>query len=178
MRTFAAVLLLTLAFGVAQHARAQAQEQRIAESIVINAPPDVVWEIAGDFVGLDRWYPFIESSKLVLGENRSEGAIRELRRLNGTRIEEKLIEYDPWNRCLQYTYMEGDPLSSDYFATLQVKDAGAGRSCVEWTARFKRLEYWTDAPAGAEEARLVKLLSGGYKAGLQNLKKLAEAQPR
>jgi len=91
-------------------------------------------------------------------------------------VEEKLIEIDPWNRRFTYTYAEGMPLTSDYFATMQVKDAGNGKTLVEWNARFKRLAYWTDeAPAGQEDATLVKLLTTGYKAGLQNLKKILEA---
>jgi hypothetical protein len=57
-----------------------------------------------------------------------------------------------------------------------VKDAGRGKSLVEWNARFKRLSYWTDQPpAGQEDATLTKLLSNAYQAGLQNLKKVVEA---
>jgi hypothetical protein len=112
----------------------------------------------------------------VLGSNGEVGAIREIRRLNGTTVEEKLIEFDPWNRRLMYTYAEGSPLTSDYFASLQVKDAGGGKSLVEWNARFRRLAYWTEtAPPGQEDEALVTLLTNAYKAGLQNLKKVIEA---
>jgi len=135
-----------------------------------------VWEVASDFAHLDRWYPFVEASRLVLGKNREVGAIREIRRLNGTKVEEKLVEFDPWNRRFTYTYMEGLPLTSDYFATMQVKEAGAGKSLVEWNARFKRLSYWTEqAPPGQEDATLVKMLTNGYKNGLANLKKVVES---
>jgi mxaD protein len=128
-------------------------------------------------VGLPKWYPPIESSKLVLGRNNEVGAIRELTRRNGTKVEEKLIDYDPWNRTMTYTYAEGQPLSSDYFATVTVKDAGNGKSLVEWKARFKRLAYWTDdPPAGQDDETVTKALNAGYKLGLENLKKLAEAQ--
>jgi hypothetical protein len=47
----------------------EAQEQRIAESIVIDAPPEPRVGVAGDFAHLDRWYPFIDASRLVLGRN-------------------------------------------------------------------------------------------------------------
>jgi Polyketide cyclase / dehydrase and lipid transport len=155
---------------------AEAPELRIAESITIDAPPDAVWALAGDFRGLDRWYPFIDASRLVLGRNGEVGAIREIRRLNGTKVEERLIEYDPWNRRLTYTYAEGAPMTSDYFASLQVKDAGGGKSLVEWNARFRRLAYWTEtAPAGQEDETLVKVLTNAYKKGLENLKKVLEA---
>jgi mxaD protein len=169
---YAAVLALAAAPLAAQ---AEAQEQRVEKTIVIDAPPDAVWAIAGDFVGLPRWYPPIESSKLVLGRNNEVGCIRELTRRNGTKVEEKLVDYNPWERSLTYTYAEGQPLSSDYFATLTVKDAGSGKSLVEWKARFKRLAYWTDdPPPGQDDETVRKALNAGYQLGLENLKKLAE----
>ncbi len=176
MRTISTVVAMFAASIIGTDALAEAQEQHIGETIVIDAPPDAVWAVAGDFAHLERWYPFVESSRMVLGKGSELGSIREIRRLNGTKVEEKLIEIDPWNRRFTYTYAEGMPLTSDYFATMQVKDAGNGKTLVEWNARFKRLAYWTDeAPAGQEDATLVKLLTTGYKAGLQNLKKILEA---
>ena len=158
-------------------ARAEAKELHVQHTITIDAPPEVVWAIAGDFVGLPRWYPPIESARLVLGKNNQVGCIRELTRRNGTKVEERLIDYDPWNRSLTYTYAEGQPMSSDYFATLTVKDAGDGKSLVEWKARFKRLAYWTDdPPPGQDDETVVKALNGGYKLGLETLKKVAENQ--
>jgi mxaD protein len=155
---------------------AQAKEQSILETITIDATPDQVWALAGDFVGLAKWYPLIESSKLVLGRNGEVGCIRELTRLNGTKVEEKLIDFNPWDRTLTYTYAGGQPLSSDYFATLTVKDAGDGHSLVEWKARFKGLDYTVDDPARDE--KLVKMLRGGYHKGLVSLKEKVEgAQP-
>jgi mxaD protein len=176
MRTILMLAVAVTAWSTNANVFADAQEQHIGESIVIDAPPDAVWAVAGDFARLDRWYPFVDASRLVLGKNGEVGAIREIRRLNGTKVEEKLIDYDPWNHRLVYTYAEGMPLTSDYFATMQVKDAGGGKSLVEWNARFKRLAYWTDEPpAGQEDATLTKLLSNAYKAGLQNLKKVIES---
>lgn len=167
--------LVAVLFGVAfpQAAFAQAKEQSILQTITIDAAPDQIWAVAGDFVGLDKWYPLIESSRLVLGRNDEVGCIRELTRLNGTKVEEKLIDYNPWDRTLTYTYAGGQPMSSDYFATLTVKDAGEGKSLVEWKARFKGLDYTVDDPARDE--KMVKLLSGAYQKGLANLKQKLEA---
>src|SRR5690242_13597793 len=176
MRKVVLSLVAVLSLGCSGVGRADAPELKVAESIVIDAPPDAVWEVASDFAHLDRWYPFVEASRLVLGKNREVGAIREIRRLNGTKVEEKLVEFDPWNRRLMYTYAEGAPLTSDYFASLQVKDAGGGKSLVEWNARFRRLAYWTEtAPPGQEDEALIKVLTNAYKAGLENLKKVVEA---
>lgn len=165
----AAALLLS-----SVNAYAQAQPQTVTQSLEIDARPEVVWAIAGDFVGLPRWYPLIASSRLVLGRNNEVGCIRELTRLNGTRIEEKLLDYNPWDRSLTYTYAEGQPLFSDYFATLTVLETGDGRSRVEWKASLTRLDHLVDDAEA--DAKMVSMLSGAYQKGLQTLKQLAESQ--
>ena len=175
MRTVLAITLALLGLVPASEVLAEAQEQSVVQTIVIDAPPEQVWAVAGDFVGLDKWYPLIESSTLILGKNRQVGCIRELRRLNGTKVEEKLIDYDPWNHTLTYTYAGGQPMSSDYFATVTLKDAGGGKTLVEWKARFKRLAYWTDnPPPGQDDETVIKGLNAGYKKGLENLKRVVE----
>jgi hypothetical protein len=170
--TLTAVIVL-MAMPLAAHA--EAQEQRVEKRIVIDAAPDEVWAIAGDFLGLPRWFPPIESARLLLGRNNEVGCIRELRRRNGTKVEEKLLDYSQSDRTMTYTYAGGEPLSSDYFATLSVTDAGGGKSLVEWKARFKRLAYWTDdPPPGQDDETVVKALNAGYALGLETLKKLVE----
>lgn len=164
------IALSLLAASLQVHA--QARPQSVLQTIEIDARPEVVWAIAGDFVGLPRWYPMIQSSRLVLGQNNVEGCIRELTRMNGTRVEEKLIDFNPWDRTLTYTYAEGQPMFSDYVATLTVKDLGAGRSQVEWKARLTRLDYTVDDTAADE--KMVTQLSGAYQKGLQTLKQLIE----
>src|SRR5262252_2485461 len=151
MRKVVAVLCGVLSSLGVGAALADAPEQHIVQTITIDAPPDAVWAVAGDFVGLPKWYPPAESSRLVLGQNNVVGAIRQLTRRNGTKVTERLIDYDPLNHRLEYTYADGQVMSSDYFAVLQVKYAGDGKSMVEWKARFKRLTYWTDEPAGPAE---------------------------
>ena len=170
------VLWLMLLAALPLAAMGEAQEQRVKHTIVIDAEPDEVLAVAGDFVGLPRWYPPIEASRLILGTNNRVGCIRELTRRNGTKVEEKLIDYDRWNRTMTYTYAGGQPLSSDYFATITVSEAGQGKSQVEWKARFKRLAYWTDdPPPGQDDETVLKALNAGYKLGLENLKRMLEA---
>lgn len=172
-----AVLVALLIGQTAAHA-VEAPELRVEHSIVIDASPEKVWSVAGDFVGLDRWFPAVAESRLVLGKNREVGAIRLLTRPNGTKVEEKLIDYDSWNMTLTYTYAEGQPISSDYFATLTVKDAGNGKSLVVWKARFKRLAYWTDEPPpGQDDATPLNGLNKVYPIGLDTLKKIVESLP-
>jgi uncharacterized protein YndB with AHSA1/START domain len=156
---------------------ADAPELKVEHSIVIDAPPEQVWEVVSDFNGLPRWLPTIESSRIILGKNREVGAIRELVRANGTKVQEKLIAYEPWNMSLSYTYIGGQPGASDYYPTMTVKPAGNGKSRVEWKARFKRLAYWTDdPPPGQDDATVLAAFNQTYPLGLETLKKLIEGR--
>lgn len=172
-----AVTLLLMTCAASLPARADAPLLSVNQSIVIDAPAEQVWEVAGDFAGLSRWLPVIPSSRLILGKNREQGAIRELVRLNGTKVEERLDHYDPWNMTFSYSYVGGQPLVSDYLATMTVKDLGNGKTRVDWKANFRRLHYWTDqAPQGQEDETLVAAFNRTYSGGLQNLKKVVEGK--
>ena len=171
------LLSLLLAAATAPLLAVEAPEMKIEHSIVINAPPEVVWDVISDFNGLPRWLPVILESKIVLGKNRQEGAIRELTRANGTKVQEKLISYEPWNMSLGYTYIGGQVGATDYFPTMTVSDAGDGKSKVVWKARFRRVAYWTDEPpAGQDDATPLNGLNKVYLMGLENLKKVVEGQ--
>lgn len=175
-----AVLLLVAGVFLSTNALADAAELSIFHSITIDAPADEVWAVAGDFGGIQRWAPGAESSRLILHDRNETGAIRLLRRRgDGTQVTEKLLDYDPANRRMVYTYVDGVVRAADYYSELMVKDAGEGRSVVEWRGRFKRLAYWTDdPPAGQDDKSALDFLNGAYKSGLDNLKKMLEAPDR
>lgn len=157
---------------------ADAGELSIFHSIEIAAPAHEVWSMAGDFGGIQRWAPGTESSKLVLRSRNETGAIRQLRRRgDGTQVTEQLLDYDPLNRRMVYTYVDGAVRAADYWSELRVIEAGPGRSVVEWRGRFRRLAYWTDdPPAGKDDKAALDFLNGAYKNGLAGLKKILEAK--
>lgn len=170
--------LALLALVIPAAVFAQAKELSTTQTIRIKASPEAVWEYVGDFGGLAKWFPPAESSRLVLRGRSEVGAIRELVRRNGTRVFEKLTEYDPYNMTLTYTYVDGAVAASDYFATVTVTDAGNGESEVVWKGRFTRLAYWQDPPpAGQDDATVTAFFAGAYKAGLDALKKAVEGTP-
>jgi len=154
---------------------ADANELKVVQTIRINAPPAAVWAVAGDFNGLPRWLSNIVESRIVLGANNQIGAIRQLTRRNGTKVTERLIDYDPVHMRAGYTYVDGAVMASDYYPVLQVKDAGDGTSLVEWSARFKRLAYAEDPPPpGQDDQTLTENYNKIYKAGLESLKRVVE----
>jgi mxaD protein len=170
----AVAALVGLVYGTG--ALAQAKEMNLLHTIKINAPPDKVWALGGDFGGIQRWSPGVESSRLVLRDRNETGAIRQLRRRsNGTQVTEKLLDYDPANRSMAYTYVDGAVGASDYYSVFSVKDAGDGTSIVEWRGTFKRLAYWTDSPPpGQDDKTSYDFLDNAYRSGLANLKKILE----
>ena len=180
MRQIGALLIGMAAALWAQGAAADAKDLEIFHTIAIDAPADEVWAMAGDFGGIQRWSPGVETSRLIVRDRNETGAIRLLRRRSdGTQVTEKLLDYDPANRRMAYTYVDGVVRAADYFSELVVKDDGNGRSVVEWRGRFKRLAYWTDnPPAGQDDKAALDFLNGAYKTGLENLKKTLEAKNR
>ena len=176
MKNILTAMLVALALLAPQAFAAEANELTARQSIRINAPPQAVWAILGDYNGLPRWLSFIEDSQIVVGTNNEVGAIRLVTRRNGTKVTERLLDYDPHSMRLAYTYIDGAVMSSDYFPVLTVKDGGNGTSVVEWSARFRRLAYSVDpTPAGQDDKTLTDLYNGLYKAGLENLKRVVES---
>jgi hypothetical protein len=170
-------VLTALAWIAAQALGAEANELTARQSIRISAPPEAVWVVVGDFNGSPRWLPLVEHSTIVLGTNNQVGAIRLITRRNGTKVTERLLEYDPQGMRMAYTYVDGAVMASDYFPVLSVKDAGDGTSVVEWSARFRRLAYATEPPPpGQDDKSLTELYNGIYKTGLESLKRLVESR--
>jgi mxaD protein len=176
MRTLAKPLLLSSMLLASGAFAAEANELSAGQSIRINAPPAAVWAVLGNFNGQPRWLPAAERSEIILGQNNQVGAIRRITRRDGTRVTERLLDYDPAKMRMAYTYVDGAVRASDYFPVVTVKDGGDGTSIVEWSAHLKRLAYWVDPPpAGQEDKTLVELYNNLYKLGLESLKRTVES---
>jgi mxaD protein len=167
---------IALAFVAAQALGADANELVASQSIRINAPPETVWAIVGNFNGSPRWLPLVERSQIVLGKNNQVGALRLITRRNGTKVTERLLDYDPREMRMAYTYVDGAVMASDYFPMITVRDAGDGSSLVEWSAHFKRLNQEMDPPpAGQDDKSMIDFYNGIYKSGLESLKQVVES---
>lgn len=154
---------------------AEANNLTARQSIRINAPPDAVWAVVGDFNGSPRWLPLVEHSEIVIGTNNEVGAIRLIARRDGTKVTERLLDHDPQAMRMAYTYIDGAVRASDYFPVLSVKDAGGGTSIVAWSATFRRLAYSIDPPPpGQDDKSMTDFYNGLYKSGLENLKRVVE----
>jgi carbon monoxide dehydrogenase subunit G len=90
--------------------------------IELQASPDAVWALVGDFGGIGKWMPGIESC-VVDGDDR-------ILKLMGLEITERLERRDDEDRTLTYRIVGGAPVAN-HEATIAVRPAGQG-SNVTW----------------------------------------------
>ena len=65
---------------------------------------------------------------------------------------------------------------TNYTSTLQVSPTGPKESTVEWRGAFYRGYPNNDPPPDQNDEAAVNAVTGVYKSGLENLKKLAESR--
>lgn len=152
--------------------------QKVVETIEIDAPASTVWEIMGDFGRADTWLPMVTSTESEGGN--APDATRTLILGPEARIFEVLKSHS--DQKMSYTYripVDTHDISvlpvNNYSATLSVKDSGDG-SIVTWRGAFYRGYPNNDPPAELNDEAAVAAVTAVYKAGLQNLKLLAETR--
>lgn len=114
--------------------------------IEIDATPEAVWAVAGEFGGLDTWMAGVESCEV-------DGDVRTVSTM-GMNITERLIARDPDARSITYSvFGEGAPVTS-HEATIRVAEADGG-SEVTWEVTVEPVEaeaMFRDIYQGALEA--------------------------
>jgi len=112
-------------------------------------PADVVWDLIGDFHGIHKFNPTIPPTESI-----DDGTARKIV-MGPNAIVERLV--DQTDHSYTYTMDDDGPLPvKNYRSTLAVKDAGDGRSTVEWKGTF-------DGDAGAEQI-VTMIYTGGLDA--------------
>jgi carbon monoxide dehydrogenase subunit G len=146
--------------------------QKVTETIAIEAPADKVWAIVKDFSALQNWHPAVAESPADKGND--EGSVRQVKLKNGGALIESLEAYDAAKMRYSYRAKDGGALPvTNYTSTITVKPEGAG-SVVEWRGAFYRGYPNNDPPPDRNDEAAVAAITGVYKAGLANLKAMAE----
>jgi len=158
------------------YALAAAPRLTTSKTITIDAPAAKVWHASRDFNGLATWHPALASDEIVEGKNNTVGAVRLLTLKGGGTIKEKLLAFDPAGRSFKYTILESVLPVSDYTSTFVVKSAGKGKSTVVWSGHFKRKNVGDNPGDKENDKTAVDTIDGVYQSGLDNLKKMLEAQ--
>ena len=129
--------------------------QTVTDRIDLNAAPDKVWALIGDFGG--SWHPLIANVRLI---GSGIGQLRVIDTIDGKQIIERLDAIDNSARFYRYTSISGIP-ASDYTGRLEVKPNSAGSS-VEWGAQY--------LPKGQGDVVVRTIVSTLFKTGLESLK--------
>jgi carbon monoxide dehydrogenase subunit G len=149
--------------------------QKHEDSIEINASPDKVWAVVGDFAHPEKWLAPVESTTAQGGTEK--GATRELKLKGGGTLKEELVSYDAAQ--MTFKYKVEDPTDpkvlpvNNYSSTIKVEPSGSG-SKVEWKAAYYRWFLNNNPPEGENEEAANSTVSKIYKEGLANLKAVVE----
>ena len=152
-----------------------ATQQRVSQSINISAPPDKVWGLIKNFNDMS-WHPVIKSTTATNGN--TVGSVRTLD-LGGPKLIEALTDYSDAKKRYSYKITD-DPNNvkalpvTKYGSTIMVKAAPKGTTTVTWSGRFMRADNSPTPAAGQDDKAAIDAVTGVYKAGLDNIKKLAE----
>jgi mxaD protein len=171
-RSIAVLALIALAAPWAVLAAAP-KTLKVVETVEVNAPVAKVWATVKDFDSLDKWHPGFSKDEIVKGANNKAGAVRSLTVKGGPTFTEELISFG--GKSHSYTYKITDESAlpiHNYKSTISVKAGKDGGSVVTWTGTFKR-KNTSDTPPDAEsDAGVIKFVTGVYRGGLDNLKKM------
>lgn len=141
--------------------RAETGKLQVVESVELSAAPAEVWRVVGAFDRLQDWHPAVESST-VQGDPDEPGATRRLMLAGGGEIKEELLNHSDERMRLNYRILESPLPVADYESFLGVTATEDGGTLVIWGSRFN--------PFGASDAEARKVITGVYRAGLDNLK--------
>ncbi|MEC3917845.1 SRPBCC family protein [Nocardia sp. CDC160] len=101
----------------------------ITREILIDVPPDQVWEVVSDFInGPLRMAPDLVTATTDLGDNT-----REVTFTHGTVVRERLITLDPDTRRFVYSVYAGTPTPLHDNAVMQIFPHGDNASRFVWS---------------------------------------------
>lgn len=168
------LLACVIAFGFTQTASAAIDETiRLKESIEINAPAAKVWAKVGSFADMS-WHPAIGKTELTSGKLDASGATRVLTLKNGGHVNEVLTSFDATTMTMKYEITESVLPVREYGATLKVESTGENKTIVTWRAMFKRKDPANPGAPGQDDAAAKTAITGVFKSGLENIKKISE----
>ena len=90
---------------------------------------------------------------------------------------EELMKYDAAARMYQYKIDKVDPKVlpvNNYVAWMEVMPGPSGGATLEWRAAFYRGYMLNDPPPDQSDAASVRAITGVFRAGLDNIKAIAE----
>jgi mxaD protein len=133
----------------------------VTEAVSLAAPPSQTWEEIKDFNNWQAWHPAFANTAIIKGHGNTKGTVRELTTKDGAKFIEELVSHDAASRTYSYRITESPLPITDYVSKLEVKGVKGGSNVV-WSSNFHVKD-------GASEEEMKKVISGVYRAGLDNL---------
>eukprot|EP01018_Ginkgo_biloba_P013828 Gb_02242 [translate_table: standard] len=145
-------------------------------SKTMNSPPEKVWELAADFVGLNKWVSHIDICKHIEGERNKPGCVRycsgnSINRAENERswVKEKLVEMDHDNYSFAYSVIDGNLGLDGYVASFQLHLLSDRGALVEWS--------WEANPSNScSEEQFVQLINSLLEQMIQRLDETASKE--
>ncbi len=176
-RRFAASLAAGAVIATHQAQAHGPTRQKVTQTIDIARTPARVWAIVGDFDSIAKWHPLIASSPADHGNAVGSKRTLTLKAEGDPHFEEELVKYDAAAHSYQYRIESVDPKVlpvNNYTAWFEVQDGPSGGSTIEWRAAFYRGYMLNDPPPELNDAASSKAVAGVLRAGLDNIKVIAE----
>ena len=177
--------LIAFLFATVAHAHGPVR-QKVEEQITINVPAQKVWGIIKEY-GDMSWLPAVKNTT-VKGGN-TEGSTRVLTLQDGGTITEELKKYDEGKMSYSYKITEMSTAKTinhagadvnvpalpvdNYAASIDLEAKGE-TTVVTWKAGFYRAYTNNNPPSEMNEEAANTAVNSVFKAGLENLKSLAE----
>jgi hypothetical protein len=173
-RSIVALTLIALAAPWAVLAEAP-KTLHVVETVEIKAPVSKVWETIKNFDSLNTWHPAFAKDEIIKGKNNKPGAVRQLTVKDGPTFTEELLGFTPSAHSYRYKIIDPSPLPMHgYLSTISVAAGADGVTVVTWKGRFKRKNVSDNPPDAESDAGVTKFVTGVYRGGLDNLKKMIE----
>lgn len=140
------------------------------ETVEIQADARKVWDIVKNWDNLHGWHPVFANTELTGGTNNTVGATRRLTVKDGPQFDEELLAADDEGMRVTYRIIGENPLPiTDYQSTLRVVALTPNSSLIVWRGAFA-------SKPGQKDDENMKFISTVYRAGLENVKKMAEGR--
>lgn len=145
------------------------------ETILIDAPPEKVWAVIGDFASYD-WLPGVAHIEAQGGDAPGQGR-RRLVMADGGAVEETLVKREPDRMTLAF-HRDRDDVKRlpaiNYMTHVTAKPADGGRTLAEWKGRFYRGHPFNDPPPGLDDDTALAAVTKLHQANLAALKARVE----
>jgi hypothetical protein len=148
----------------------------LIEKIEINATPDKIWSVIGDFCSIKDWHPTV--TDCTADKGNEPDSLRVITLDGGEQIREILAKHKPDNFLIQHYMKDGQQLEAypitTHGLTITISDNGKGGSTLKWKGAFYRSFQGPTPPHELSDEYATEKLTVFYKAGLENIKILSE----